>query len=321
MEYNLHQIPFFNKIENSKNILLCGAGGGFDIYSGIPLYFNLKQQGKNVIISNLSFTWLEETTSSRIFPNCYSIQLEDQDISGRNYFPEKILKSWFDSINENVEVYAFNRVGVKPLKDAYNFLIDKYNIDTIILIDGGTDSLMFGDEEGLGTPQEDMCSMAAVHQTEVKHKYLVSIGFGIDSFHGVSHYDFLENISTLQRTGGYLGLFQLNNFMKESELFLNAIDFANQRMVSKESIVSNSIASALDGNYGNIHRTKRTVGTELWINPLMTIYWCFELGKVIDQLKYYDNIKDISTMGEFNTALTKFRDSIETIREKKKIPI
>ena len=35
-------------------------------------------------------------------------------------------------------------------------LVDELGIDTIILADGGTDSLMCGDEEELGTPTEDM---------------------------------------------------------------------------------------------------------------------------------------------------------------------
>ncbi len=36
------------------------------------------------------------------------------------------------------------------------------HIDCVILVDGGTDSLMRGDEKQLGTPTEDMTSIAAV---------------------------------------------------------------------------------------------------------------------------------------------------------------
>ena len=41
-------------------------------------------------------------------------------------------------------------------------LIEQLQLDTIILVDGGTDSLMRGDEAKLGTPEEDMASIAAV---------------------------------------------------------------------------------------------------------------------------------------------------------------
>lgn len=61
-------------------------------------------------------------------------------------------------------------------------------LDTIILCDGGTDSLMFGDEVELGTPFEDSMNMAAVSLcSSVAHKYLLCVGMGIDTFHGVCH--------------------------------------------------------------------------------------------------------------------------------------
>ncbi|MGC3961056.1 MAG: hypothetical protein QM813_24930 [Verrucomicrobiota bacterium] len=47
-------IPFFNKLEGAKNILIAGTGGGFDIFCGLPLYFVLKQAGKTVHLANLS---------------------------------------------------------------------------------------------------------------------------------------------------------------------------------------------------------------------------------------------------------------------------
>jgi len=40
MNYAINQIPIFEELKESKSILLAGAGGGFDIFSGIPLYFN-----------------------------------------------------------------------------------------------------------------------------------------------------------------------------------------------------------------------------------------------------------------------------------------
>jgi hypothetical protein len=122
---------------------------------------------------------------------------------------------------DDAEVYAFERTGVKPLRDAYKHLIKKHDIDTVILIDGGTDSLMFGDEDGLGTPQEDVCSMAAVYRSGVKNQFLVSVGFGIDHFHGVSHYRFLENVAEISRDGGYLGLFQMLSEMPEAQKYIS----------------------------------------------------------------------------------------------------
>ncbi|SDM33005.1 hypothetical protein SAMN05421823_112108 [Catalinimonas alkaloidigena] len=321
MSYSINQIPIFEELKESKSILLAGAGGGFDIFGGIPLYFNLKKQGKKVILANLSFTWLIETTSEQVFPFCYKIRSGDSDVSGRNYFPERYLKLWFGLQGENVEIYGFENTGVVPLKNAYTYLIKKHEIDTVLLVDGGTDSLMFGDEDGLGTPQEDVCSMAAVYRSGIKKQFLLSVGFGIDHFHGVSHFRFLENVAQLAKEGGYLGMFQLTKEMEEAHKYIEAVRFANEKMSGKESIVSNSIVSALEGEYGNQHRTIRTTGSELWINPLMTIYWCFDLRKVIRKIKYYDKIKDVNTIGEFNGKLSEYRNELSELRDKKQIPI
>lgn len=321
MKYQLNQIPLFEELKDSNNILLAGAGGGFDIFSGIPLYFALRKLGKNIIMGNLSFTWLDESTSEVVYPYCYKVQATDTERSGRNYFPEKYLKQWLISQREDPPIYAFPMSGVNQLKNAYKYLIKTHSIDTVILVDGGTDSLMFGDEEGLGTPCEDVCSMAAVYRTGIKKQFLLCLGFGVDHFHGVSHYRFLENVNLIAANGGYLGLFQILKEMDEAQKYLQAIEFVNVRMNKQQSIVSNSIASALEGNYGDYHKTSRTPGSKLWINPLMTIYWCFQLRSVIKEIKYYDYIRDVNSAAEFNSQLYTYRRSLDKVREKKQIPI
>lgn len=35
--------PLFDSLKDAQSILLAGAGGGFDIYSGLPLYFALRE--------------------------------------------------------------------------------------------------------------------------------------------------------------------------------------------------------------------------------------------------------------------------------------
>ena len=318
---HLESIPFFDRIAESKNVLLAGAGGGFDIYSGIPIYLNLVKAGKNVILANYSFTLLEETTAEEVHPNCYKVRMGDSDRSGRNYFPEKHLCSFLGAKGIYATIYGLKRVGVQPTLDSYRYIVKEHDIDTIILVDGGTDSLMFGDEEGLGTPQEDICSMVAAHRTGIKNKMLLSIGFGVDHYHGVSHYRFLENVAALTRDGGYLGIFHLLPQMEEAKMLEELVEYANLVMRGRESIVANSIVSAVQGNYGDHHRIPRTKGSELWINPLMSMYWAFDLSKVIRKVKYYDWIKDSKTIGEINHGILSYRKSVEHLREKKNIPI
>src|SRR5689334_24658328 len=53
-----------------------------------------------------------------------------------------------------------------------------------------------GDESSLGTPEEDIVSLAAVHGLsggEVPERIVACLGFGIDSHHGVNHALVLED--------------------------------------------------------------------------------------------------------------------------------
>jgi hypothetical protein len=321
MQTALHQIPFFENLSSSQNIFLVGAGGGFDIYNGIPIFLNLIQQGKNVVLGNLSFTDLEDTNAECIMEACYRVTSQSENKSWRNYFPEKYLCEWLEEQNVTPVLYAFEKPGVQPLLAAYNHIITAHHIDTIILIDGGTDSLMFGDEEGLGTPVEDITSMAAAHQCNATKKYLVSVGFGIDHFHGVSHYRFLENMTTIMRDKGYLGLFQMTKEMQETQGFLDLVAYANAKMAEYQSIVANSVASAAEGHYGNFHRTDRTENSVLYINPLMTIFWCFELAAVINRITYYDLIKNSKKMSSLQATLAQYRRALPKKRTNRPIPL
>lgn len=83
----------------------------------------------------------------------------------------------------------------------FTALADALGLDAIVLVDGGTDILMRGDEDGLGTPAEDMTSLAAVAGlVNIRAKLVASIGFGIDAYHGVNHVQVLENLADLERT-------------------------------------------------------------------------------------------------------------------------
>lgn len=109
--------------------------------------------------------------------------------------------------------------------------------------------------------------------------------------------------------------------MEEGRQLLDAVEHVNARMKRSPSIVANSIGSALEGEYGNYHRTYRTGDSKLWINPLMSIYWCFELSKVVDRMQYYDYIKETNSMNEILIGISKYRQSLERFRTNQQMPI
>ncbi len=317
--YSLTELPLFEKLRKSERILLAGAGGGFDIYCGIPLYLALKQMGKEVWLANLSFTYLPTATSRKVFENCYWVRAGDTNKHPVNYFPEKYLADWFlQEQKEQVGIYSYELSGVQTLKSIYNYILDAHQIDTIVLVDGGTDSLMAGDEEQLGTPLEDSCSLVAADLCDAQQKLLVCLGFGVDSYHGVSHYRFLENTARLMETNGFLGSFSLLPSMPEVQKYISAVGYVNQRM-DKKSIVANSIVSAIEGRFGDYHRTQHTVGSELWINPLMCQYWSYQVEEVARHLKYYGAIVNSYTRSQLNMGVFNYRQDLADVRENKRM--
>ncbi len=180
------RLPFFNELDKAQNILIAGAGGGFDVFCGLPLYFWLRNAGKTVHLANLSFTELGFCEGERPAPSM--VRVLPNTGGSANYFPEVYLAQWLTKRFGETPVYAIERSGAKPVLSAYEWLVVNLSPDTIILVDGGTDSLLRGDEAGLGTPQEDAASLFAANAVKgVARKFLVSLGFGIDAFHGVCH--------------------------------------------------------------------------------------------------------------------------------------
>lgn len=85
-------------------------------------------------------------------------------------------------------VYTIDRsAGVRPSRKIYKILAERLKLDAIVLVDGGTDSVMRGDEDGNGSPEEDMTTIAAMKKVPVQTKILACLGFGVDCFHGVRH--------------------------------------------------------------------------------------------------------------------------------------
>jgi hypothetical protein len=316
------RLPFFDELAEAKNVLLAGAGGGFDIFSGLPLYFALQAAGKTVHLANLSFSLLPpqvQEPGQRLAPTLLQVTAETPQLNF--YFPERYLAEWFRDQGAETPIYCFERTGVQPLHAAYEVLAERLSLDTVILIDGGTDSLMRGDEAGLGTPEEDIASIMAVDALQVARKLLVCLGFGVDHFHGVCHAHFLEAVAELSRGGGYLGMFSLLPQMPEVQQYRAACEAVFARMPQQVSIVTSSILSAIAGAYGNHHTTSRTAGNELWINPLMSAYWCFRLAPVASRILYREVLMETRTFTDVRRAIERFREWFPDLRPRQPIPL
>jgi hypothetical protein len=299
----LDSVPLFERLAHCKRVLLAGAGGGFDIFCGLPLYFALRARGCEVHLANLSFSRLPIERDSP----CPVVHVDTHTPGNPDYFPERRLSEWFlHERGESVAIWAFDKSGVQPLRRAYERVLRETGAEAIVLVDGGTDSLMRGDESGLGTPAEDMASIAAVHGLAAElapTRLLISVGFGVDHFHGVAHTDVLEAIAELSRVGAYLGVVALLRGMPEVELYREACKYVCRVTPASPSIVNLSILSAIEGEFGDVHSTDRTLGSELFINPLMSMVFAFELAALAKRVRYLEQVEHTQTIFDISRVL------------------
>jgi len=160
-----------------------------------------------------------------------------------------------------------------------------------------------------------------VHQLQLDTKLLVCLGFGVDTFHGVCHAHFLEAVSELICRNGFLGTWSLTKEMPEVQRYRDATEAVLQAMSFHPSIVSTSILSALAGRFGDIQATQRTAGSKLFINPLMTLYWCFHLDSVARRLLYLNDILQTQTSRDLTYAIDEFRATLPATKSWVNLPM
>jgi len=279
MELNL---PIFPQLKTCKNLLIAGMGGGFDIFCSLPIYFELKKHGISAHLANFSFSDIENVD----FGICMTKTLVGITAKPERifpYFPEFHLVNWFkEKRNEELTIWCFHKTGASPLTENYKILVEHLGIDGILLVDGGVDSLVRGDEAELGTAIEDLTSLYAVNQlSNVPTRLIACIGFGAEQ--NLTHAHIFENIALLTRLGGFLGSCSLTPQMDSYQAYDEAVTYVQNNEFQDPSVINSSIVSAVRGNYGDYHLTEKTKRNHLWISPLMPIYWFFDFDCVVKQ--------------------------------------
>lgn len=221
-------------------------------------------------------------------------------------------------------VYAFPKVGVQSLRAAYRALLAYLGgVDAVVLVDGGTGILLRGDESSLRTPEEDITSLAAVHglhRGEAPQRIVACLGFGIDYYHRVNHALVLENLAHLRRAGAYLGAFDIPAGSREEAAYLDAVAHAQAATPGRPSIVNGQIAAALRGEFGDAQFTRRTAGSELFINPLMSVYFTVDLDGLAAANQYLVRIEDTVLMRQVSARIEVFREELPKRRPPRQYP-
>jgi hypothetical protein len=312
-------LPILDRLIDCKNLLIAGTGGGFDIFCGLPIYFELKKHGISAHLANFSFSDIENVDFGiRLTKTLIGVTPKPERVYP--YFPELHLANWFkEKRNEDVTVWCFHKTGAAPLTENYKILAKHLSLDGILLVDGGVDSLVRGDEAELGTAIEDMTSLFAVNQlSDISVRVLACVGFGTEQ--NLTHAHILENISSLTAAGGFLGSCSLTPHMDSYQAYDDALTHVQSNEFQDPSIINSSIVSAVRGNYGDYHLTDKTKRSKLWISPLMPLYWFFDFDVVVKENMLLPEIEGTML---FRDALYKVIAKAERIarRPSTKIPL
>ena len=334
VELNMHgdkdatplQPTFLQKLADPsiQTVLLCGCGGGFDFVHGLTLYGELQRLGKTVVVGSYSFGDPNKITNAEtVFDHSGVIakRVTSESNPDEHYGPEVHLCSFLDQqfpARRPHFVYAYyaRDFTVPLLTRLYRQFIESHAVDAIVLFDGGSDSLMSGDEEGLGDPIEDAVSVAAVASlSELKTRILVSIGLGTDRFNHVSDYSSLRAIAELTRMGGFLGAIGLEPASYGSRLYQDCLEHVFQRQGFR-SVLAGTIASAIDGHFGldevPAALQHRVRPGQLFLWPLMAILWGFDVETVARRSMLATWIRDCQTVSDCYDALATGRRKIQS---------
>ncbi|MBX3085192.1 MAG: DUF1152 domain-containing protein [Anaerolineae bacterium] len=312
-------LPVTERLAECQNILVAGMGGGFDVFCGLPLYFELREQGKTVHLANYSFSFLSDLHDGHdLGENLVGVNADMT--SWYQYFPERHLAQWFrENRHEEITIWCFHKTGVRPLIEGYQALIERFKIDAIMLIDGGVDSLMRGNEAQYGTLIEDSISLCAVDALKgVKHKFIACVGLGAELEMTYAHV--FENIAELNKEGGFLGSCSLIKQMECFQWYEQAVEYTFAQPSQEPSVINASVLSAVRGEYGNYHLTWKTQGSKLWISPLMSIYWFFDLHGVAKRNLLMDDLYYTDTLTDAARAVWKLMQQIVK-RKETRIPL
>lgn len=319
-------LPILDQLADSQNILIAGAGGGFDVFAGLPIYFTLRELGKTVHLANYSFT--EFKLAGMVSE--VEVILDELLIGAKGsiqfplaYLPEPYLAEWFKGRQgEAVTIWMLANTGAIPLTLAYRKLVSHLNIDAIILVDGGVDSIMRGNEMGAGTLLEDTLSLIAVDRLHVPVKILASIGFGTEVEEQVCHYNALENMAGLVKDGGFFGSCALTPQMEAFKFYEDACRYVWDQPDHHQSHISTRIIPAVQGEFGNYHMTEHYLksGIEVLISPLMSLYWFFNVSHVVQRNTLVETLIASQSRAEALRLVAEYIRGMKSFRPRNSLP-
>jgi hypothetical protein len=297
----------FDRVAFGKRVLLAGCGGGYDVRGAVPLWHALRADHE-VHFASLSLSYLNglDARQDTEVPNLYEVT--EHAATQDAYCPEAHLAKFVGQ-----PIWCFDKTGVRPLARAYRALIERLRIDHIMLVDGGIDAMLRGDELSLGTPSEDLASLAATTMQGFPVT-LACVGMTSELRDGIAHAHVFERIAELTREGAYLGASALTTGDPATDAYVAAVEhvFAGQAG-QKRSHVHKVIVSAIRGEFG-------PTAPHVWLSPLLNMFWFFDAHTVARTHKFLDLLAATDSVWEVTARIEGARKSLR-IRDHSPIPV
>ena len=300
-----------NQLYEYGNIMIGGCGGGYDIYTSIPIYLDLLKRGHNITMTNVTFTNIDVLqTYPQVMKGLWVVTAESAKMI-KGFHPELSLSIALLKRGISQSIYCVSRsASMEDLCNIYDYIIKKHSIEAILVADGGYDSLLSGTEEELGTPVEDMMTLSSIHTMIQRYKlpaYVSSLGLHLE--HEIRETDMFESITRLSAHGGLLDCIFLQKDQPHVREYMNIV----MECQPENTIINSQIVAALEGHYGNYYHPaiRHRVGSiPTNINYLTHTMHIFNLEHIVAQNKYIHLIKNGKSDKEVDEIIKDYRSKI-----------
>jgi hypothetical protein len=313
-------VPFL--LPKGCNVLLVGAGGGFDFVCGLPIALELEANGHTAHLANYSFSDLTAAGNARAHSESL-LEVTADTTGNTDYFPERDIAAWFQQRQSSSRsVWCLAKRGLADTVKTYRYLVDLLRITAVICVDGGIDGLFRGDETDLGTPSMDTVSVFAAHLCNAPIRTYASVGFGTEGAEGtVSHAQGLRRMAELVANDAALGVGFIQRNLPSGSGFLDAVDFVFSRMQPvRRSIMVSSLVAAVRGEFGHQIVHPKTADRPPWISPLTALVWYFNADAVARAKPYYNEALLTETVGDMAALIEATRNRLG-VQKHESIPI
>lgn len=267
------------QIISADTIMFTGAGAT-DVVNGLPLANHAKNLGiahKEISFMGLACQWWNSSASA---PDYYPIEaLENIDQVSDTVVevteestvirdgeertpPEVIFVEQFDYYGAVLDAND----GVQGIVEGLRSYTKKKDIDLIIHVDCGSDSLYDGKIGSVETPLHDYLMMAAVSEVDTPSIHALT-GYGLDGEMSMDALD--KTVAKLMQESAYIGAHGI------TQNDLRDLEIANEYV---EDPINSLVIPAARGE----HTDKRVFDRQIKVGPLAATILLFDLDSVVN---------------------------------------